>query len=87
VPDYQGSRLPWAWRLAGLADARPYQRLGAHCCCARLAPCEIVAPIGAGGMGEIYKIRETRGAAIRVSRPGFHLRSWFVPDTESENPG
>ena len=26
----------------------------------RLGPCEIVAPIGAGGMGEVYKVTDTR---------------------------
>ena len=26
----------------------------------RLGPCEIVAPAGAGGMGEVYRARDTR---------------------------
>jgi serine/threonine protein kinase len=44
----------------------------------RLGPYEIVAPIGAGGMGEVYKARDTRldrVVAIKVSREqfsGFH---------------
>ena len=27
---------------------------------ARLGPCEIIAPIGVGGMGEVYKALDTR---------------------------
>ena len=26
----------------------------------RLGPCEIVAPVGAGGIGEVYRARDTR---------------------------
>ena len=41
---------------------------------ARLGPYEIVAPIGAGGMGEVYEARDTRldrAVAIRVLPPGW----------------
>src|SRR6266699_3865703 len=41
---------------------------------ARLGPYEIIAPIGAGGMGEVYRGRDTRLArdvAIKVLLPNF----------------
>src|SRR6476661_81764 len=51
---------------------------------ARLGPYEIVAPIGAGGMGEVFKARDTRlerVVAIKVLPPEFanneHLRLRF----------
>src|SRR5881628_3259537 len=43
----------------------------------RLGPYEIVTPIGAGGMGEVYKARDTRldrTVAIKVSREQFSER-------------
>jgi eukaryotic-like serine/threonine-protein kinase len=30
---------------------------------ARIGPCEILAAIGAGGMGEVYRARDTKIAA------------------------
>jgi eukaryotic-like serine/threonine-protein kinase len=43
----------------------------------RLGPYEILAPIGAGGMGEVYRARDTRlnrDVAIKVSNAEFSER-------------
>src|SRR5258708_7620914 len=44
----------------------------------KLGPYEIVAPIGAGGMGEVWKARDTRldrNVAIKSSKSGFTERA------------
>ena len=43
----------------------------------RLGPYEIVSPVGAGGMGEVYKARDTRlerTVAVKVSKESFEER-------------
>src|SRR5690242_19265474 len=43
----------------------------------RLGPYEIVAPLGAGGMGEVYRARDTRldrTVAVKISREQFTER-------------
>jgi serine/threonine protein kinase len=44
---------------------------------ARLGPYEILAPIGAGGMGEVWKARDTRlnrTVAVKISKVEFSER-------------
>ncbi len=56
----------------------------------RLGPYEIVAPIGAGGMGEVYKARDTRlerSVAIKILPPEFaqnaHLKIRFEREAKA----
>src|SRR5438874_9317948 len=49
----------------------------AHATGARLGPYEILSPIGAGGMGEVYKARDTRldrTVAIKICTEQFSER-------------
>jgi serine/threonine protein kinase len=48
----------------------------------RLGPYEIVVPVGAGGMGEVYRARDTRLdriVAIKILRENFGERSSARP--------
>src|SRR5215472_4387967 len=66
---------PWAAAAAArLIDGRTSLQAGQ-----RLSPYEIVAPIGAGGMGEVYRARDTklkRDVALKV-----------LPDAFAQDPG
>ncbi|MGK2857157.1 MAG: protein kinase domain-containing protein [Thermoanaerobaculia bacterium] len=53
----------------------------------RLGPYEIVAPLGAGGMGEVFRGRDTRlgrDVAIKVLPPGFEQNEQFRARFERE---
>jgi len=53
----------------------------------RLGPYEIVAPLGAGGMGEVYRGRDTRlgrDVAIKILPPGFAANEEFRARFERE---
>jgi serine/threonine protein kinase len=48
--------------------------------CTRLGPHEVLAPIGAGGMGEVYRARDTRlgrDVAIKVLPAEFAFGAVF----------
>src|SRR6059058_881603 len=53
----------------------------------RLGPYEIVAPIGAGGMGEVYKARDTRldrAVAVKILPASFAQNAQFKLRFERE---
>ncbi len=56
---------------------------------ARLGVYEIVRPIGAGGMGEVYRARDTRlgrDVAIKVLPAGVRRRTQTVSRASSARP-
>jgi serine/threonine protein kinase len=62
--------MPWAAAAAAQLIAEPASLKGGQ----RLGPYEILAPIGAGGMGEVYRARDTkldRDVAIKILPPAF----------------
>ncbi len=74
---------PPTLRLRSLADATPFLRLDyapmALAPGTRLGPYEVLAPLGAGGMGEVYRARDTRlGRDVAVK---------VLPQHVSASPG
>jgi serine/threonine protein kinase len=64
---------PWAAAAAAQLIAEPASLKAGQ----RLGPYEIVAPVGAGGMGEVYKARDTRlkrDVAIKICSEQFSER-------------
>ena len=56
-------------------------------CGTKLGPYEIVAPVGAGGMGEVYRARDTRlerVVALKILSPGFSEDNEFKQRFERE---
>src|SRR5713101_9107703 len=54
---------------------------------ARLGPYEVVAPLGAGGMGEVYRARDTRlerAVAIKILPPELSENAQFKMRFERE---
>jgi len=74
-----GALLAEQSELGSFLDRRPWAAERAHLAAgSRLGPYEIVAPIGAGGMGEVYEARDTRlGRRVAIK---------VLPQLLSEDP-